>query len=90
MEAATASIAGGLFAYVASLNVAKRERNAGIDEGRYSAVGGSAGAGVDEPGKLKGSAFRVRVAARLRMAVRWGVLFPVGGTEGVEVPLWMH
>jgi hypothetical protein len=33
-EAATASIAGGLFAYVASLNVDSRDRNAGVEEGR--------------------------------------------------------
>jgi hypothetical protein len=64
-------MAGGLFAYVASLKVARRDRKAGIDEGRYSAVGGRAGAGVvAEPGKLNGSAFLVRVAARLSIAVR--------------------
>jgi hypothetical protein len=34
--AATASIAGGLFAYVASLYVKSRDRNDGIEDGRYS------------------------------------------------------
>jgi hypothetical protein len=61
-----------LFAYVASLNVARRARNEGIDDGRYSAVGGSGGGGV--AGDAKGRALRVRDAARARIAVRWGVL----------------
>lgn len=66
---------GGLLAYVASLKVDKRARNEDIDDGRYSAVDGS-GVAVDGVvfENLKGKVFRVRVAARLRMAVRWGVL----------------
>jgi hypothetical protein len=61
---------------VASLNVDSRDKNAGIEEGRYSAVGGSAGAGEDEgPENLNGNALRVRVAARVRIAVRCGVFF---------------
>jgi hypothetical protein len=34
--AATASIAGGLFAYVASLYVTSRDRNDEMEDGRYS------------------------------------------------------
>lgn len=71
LAAATASIAVGFWVYVTNLNVAKRDRKAGMEDGRYSAVIGSGGA--DE--NLKGSVLRVRVAARVRMAVRCGVLF---------------
>ena len=38
LAAATASIAGGLFAYVVSLYVARRRRNELVDDGRYSDV----------------------------------------------------
>ena len=75
-EAATASIDGGLLAYVVSLYVARRERNEGRDDGRYSAVGGNGGAGVcDCDGNLNVNASFVFDAARFRMAVRCGVLF---------------
>jgi len=36
LDAATASIAGGLFEYVFSLKVASRDKNDAVDEGRYS------------------------------------------------------
>jgi hypothetical protein len=36
LAAATASISGGLFAYVDSLNVARRARKEATDDGRYS------------------------------------------------------
>jgi hypothetical protein len=66
--AATASIAAGLFAYVDSLNVARRERKEEIEEGRYSEVELS---GVKfDPVRPNGSALRVRVAVRARMAAR--------------------
>jgi hypothetical protein len=69
--AATASIAAGLFAYVDSLNVARRERKDGIEEGRYSEVE-LTGVKFDaaRPGALNGSALRVRVAVRARIAAR--------------------
>jgi len=47
-EAATASIAGGLLAYVESLYVERRVRKDGSDDGRYSAVAGRRGAGEGE------------------------------------------
>jgi len=47
-EAATASIAGGLLAYVESLNVERRVRKDGSEDGRYSAVAGRRGAGEGE------------------------------------------
>lgn len=55
------------------MNVAKRARNEGMDDGRYSAVraSGVGGAALN----VKGRALRVRVAARARIAERWGVLF---------------
>lgn len=59
---------------MANLKVARRDKNAGSEDGRYSAVGDRGGAGVDDE-NLKGSTFRVREAARSRMAVRWGVRF---------------
>jgi hypothetical protein len=68
LDAATASIAGGLFAKVASLYVARRERNECIEDGWAEL------AGVEPDcvrvAILKGFAFLVRVAARARMAVR--------------------
>lgn len=74
--AATASIADGLFAYVASLKVERRVRNDCIEDGRYSVVdavapfvGGAAGA------SLKGSAFRVRNAVRASIAAKCGAAF---------------
>ncbi len=47
-EAATASIAGGLLAYVESLYVERRVRKDGSEDGRYSAVAGRRGAGEGE------------------------------------------
>ena len=45
-----------------------------MEDGRYSAVTGSEGAGVEHgPGNL--NAFRVRAAARVRIAVKCGVAF---------------
>lgn len=70
------------------MNVASRDRNAGIEDGRYSAVGGSGGAGVDDwPENLNGIAFLVRVAARVRIAVRCGVLLEVPVLIGATLEL---
>ena len=75
LAAATASIAGGLFAYVVSLYVARRRRNELVDDGRYSDVKSSDLAivedGIDD---LNGFAWRARVAVRDRIATRWGAL----------------
>ena len=70
-DAATASIAAGLFAYVDSLNVARRARKEGMEDGRYSEVEWS-GVRFDaaRPGALNGSALRVRVAVRASIAAR--------------------
>ena len=70
-DAATASIAAGLLVYVDSLNVARRARKEGRDDGRYSEVGLS-GVRLDaaRPGGLNGSALRVRVAVRASIAAR--------------------
>lgn len=56
------------------MNVDSRDKNAGIEEGRYSAVGGRAGTGEGAE-NLDGNALRVRVAARVSIAVRCGVFF---------------
>jgi hypothetical protein len=70
-DAATASIGAGLFAYVDSLNVARRERKDGMEEGRYSVTEFS-GVKFDtvRTGALNGSALRVRVAVRASIAAR--------------------
>jgi hypothetical protein len=70
-DAATASIAAGLFAYVDSLNVARRERKEGIEDGRYSEVEWrGVEFDVTRTGALNGSALRVRVAVRASIAAR--------------------
>ena len=71
MDAATASIAGGLFEYVFSLKVASRDKKDAVDEGRYSEAAGKE-CGVDDR-NLSGRALRVLVAVRARMAARCGV-----------------
>lgn len=54
-----------------SLNVARRERNDGIDEGRYSELGLSeVRLDVGLCGALKGNAFFVRVAVRASILER--------------------
>ena len=70
-DAATASIAAGLLAYVDSLNVASRERKEGIEDGRYSEFECS-GVKLDavRPGALNESELRVRVAVRASIAAR--------------------
>lgn len=78
-DAATASTAGALFAYVVSLNVPSRARNAAVEEGRYSAAGvlgvlGSAGVERDAEGWVNGKARFVRDAVRERMAARCGAV----------------
>ena len=57
-----------------------------MEDGRYSAVVGSEGAGVElEPENL--NAFRVRAAARVRIAVKCGVAFD-SATLGVASGLF--
>jgi len=57
-----------------------------MEDGRYSAVAGSEGTGVElGPGNL--SAFRVRAAARARIAVKCGVGFD-SATIGVPSGLF--
>jgi hypothetical protein len=75
-EAATASIADGLFEYVASLKVSRRERKDCSDEGRYSAEAGS----VESWLNLNVNALLALVATRLRIAVRCGVLADSSGS----------
>ena len=68
------------------MNVERRERKDGRDDGRYSTLLGKEREGEKDGGcveNLNGKAFFVRVAARVRMAVRWGVLLP-----GVATVLW--
>lgn len=65
------------------MNVDSRDKNAVIEEGRYSAVIDRMGAGDDE--NLNGNAFRVRFAARDRIAVRCGASFENGSEDSSEV-----
>ena len=64
-----------------SLNVARRDKNEGSEDGRYSAVAGSAGAGElwVWAGNLKENVLLVLDAARVRIAVRWGVFLVTSG-----------
>lgn len=64
-----------------SLYVARRDKNEGSDDGRYSAVAGSVGAGELWPwaGNLNENVLLVLDAARVRIAVRWGVFFVTSG-----------
>jgi hypothetical protein len=64
-----------------SLYVARRDKNDGSDDGRYSAVAGSVGAGELWvcTGNLNENVFLVLDAARVRIAVRWGVFLMTPG-----------
>ena len=73
LAAATASIAAGLLAYVASLKVARRDKNDGMDDGRYSVDEFRAEIGTTRVAALKGKACRVREAVRARIFARCGV-----------------
>jgi hypothetical protein len=71
LDAATASIAAGLFAYVDNLKVARRARKEAMEDGRYSeAEWSGVGFAAARFGALNGSALRVRVAVRVSMAAR--------------------
>ena len=85
-EAATASMEEGLLAYVVSLYVARRDKKDGSDDGRYSAVAGSVGAGELWvcTGNLNENVFLVFDAARVKIAVRWGVFLMTSGWALVE------
>ncbi len=70
LDAATASICSGLFAYVASLKVERRDRNDATDDGLYSVFEEkveSEDACLSDRNENK---FFVRVEARERMAVK--------------------
>ena len=64
-----------------SLYVARRDKNDGSDDGRYSAVAGSVGAGElwVWAGNLNENVLLVLDAARVRIAVRWGVFLMTSG-----------
>ncbi len=62
LDAATASMAGGLFEYVASLKVDNRVRKEEIDEGRYSSLEDTVDGGRGSE-NLKGKDFFVRVGS---------------------------
>lgn len=55
------------------MNDARRERKDGIDDGLYSEVESGVVIFDARLENLKGRALRVCEAARVRMAVRWGV-----------------
>lgn len=84
--AATASIGAGLFAYVVSLYVDRRDRNDEVDEGRYSEA--EAGADITEKvggcAALNGVGFLVREAARFKMATRCGAVLDKLSSLDVE------
>ena len=87
--AATASIAAGLFAYVVSLYVDRRERKDAVEDGRYSEAVEGADKTDSEgacPG-LKGIVFRVFVAARFSMDTKWGAVFDKVSSRDIVVGL---
>lgn len=85
LAAATASIAAGLLAQVDNLKVAKRDRNEGVDDGRYSVGDPNVEGGAARVCVLNGNACLVREAVRARIFARCGVDFVRSESTLIEI-----